>query len=275
MEHGRSSLRGTRCESAWLALRQDCAIRAAGSVNGFTPAEEKSRGAGSRDAGITVYPSGSSRQSGSDRLTAIAQFSRRTIVRRNSSGGASSRFSDRHTETSASAVASRIAASGASAPIASRTSALQAGVDVPQERVELGNAIPVAGRDRKPDGGAVVERVQLGDEAFQTLLPGLRGRQTRPARPPAAAAGSPPRQQRHRPGPATRAWGSGGRPSPDPRRRARRSERRTCRPRPVRSAGRRWPRRCVHGWRRSPPPASASGILGQPWHSPIDERIIS
>ena len=114
-------------------------------------------------------------------------------MRRNSAGGASSRFNDRHTETSASAVMSRIAASEDPAPDRLPDQRLHAGLDLPQEPVELGHAIPVAGRDPKPDGGAVVERVEFGDEAFQTLLPRRRGPQTPPARSQAAVAGSPPR----------------------------------------------------------------------------------
>ena len=106
---------------------------------------------------------------------------------------------------------------------------LHAGIDLPQEPVELGNTVPVAGRDPKPDSSAAIECIELGDEAFQTLLPRSRPAKTA-AHSPAAAAASLHGHARRRPKPASRASGSGGTPSPARPRPARRSECRTWQP---------------------------------------------
>ena len=84
-----------------------------------------------------LQPFGTSRPSYPGPVTVIAHVRRRTTVRRNSAGGASSRFSDPHTETSARGYEpdSGLRMLGAhSLPHQS----LHASLDLPQERLELG-----------------------------------------------------------------------------------------------------------------------------------------
>ena len=95
-------------------------------------------------------------------------------MRRNSVRGMSSRFNERHTETSASAVMSRIAASEDPVPTASRTSASTPASTWRRKLIKLRNAVPVAGRDPKPGGAPLIESIELGNEPFQSLLPGAK-----------------------------------------------------------------------------------------------------